>query len=209
MTFLPIAQRELRIASRKPTTWRLRWIFAGVALITWFLLLTTSRSGMPVAEKGKMLFVAIGVLTLAFSLLAGVFQTSDCLSEEKREGTLGLLFLTPLKGYDVVLGKLIVTSLRAFYGLLAVLPVLSLPLLIGGVTPGEFWRMTIALMVILLFSLSLGMLVSAFSRDSRQACGTTLLILICLCALPFWIARMPLWFGRAPWNFLQWPSPIW
>jgi ABC-type transport system involved in cytochrome c biogenesis permease component len=116
VTFLPIAQRELRIASRKPPSWRLRWVFAGVTLITWFLLLAASRRSMPIAEKGKMLFIAIGLLALAFSLFAGLFQTSDYLSEEKREGTLGLLFLTPLKGYDVVLGKLIVTSLHAFYG---------------------------------------------------------------------------------------------
>jgi hypothetical protein len=164
---------------------------------------------MPIAEKGRMLFVAMGVLALAFSLFAGVFQTSDCLSEEKREGTLGLLFLTPLKGYDVVLGKLIVTSLHAFYGLLAILPLLSLPLLIGGVTPGEFWRMTLVLLLNLLFSLSLGMLVSAFSRDSRQAFGRTLLALICLAALPFCIARLPIWFGRAPWNPVLWASPVW
>ena len=209
MPFLPIAQRELRIASRKSATWRLRWIFAGVTLITWLVLLTTSRSSMPAAEKGKMLFIAIGVLALAFSLFAGVFQTSDCLSEEKREGTLGLLFLTPLNGYDVVLGKLMVTSLHAFYGLLAILPVLSLPLLIGGVTVGEFWRIALALVVTLLFSLSLGMVVSAFSRDSRQAFVRTLLILICSAALPFGIARLPLWFGSAPWNFLLWPSPVW
>src|SRR5262245_8544040 len=101
MTFLPIAHRELRIASRKPGTYRLRWIFALLVLVIWFLLLVTSRNSMSVAERGRMLFTAIAVLAFAFCLFAGVFQTADCLSEEKREGTLGLLFLTELKGYDV------------------------------------------------------------------------------------------------------------
>src|SRR5256885_13337716 len=48
-----------------------------------------------------------GVLTAAstlYALLSGIRDTADCLSWEKREGSLGLLFLTDLKGYDVVLG---------------------------------------------------------------------------------------------------------
>ena len=32
-------------------------------------------------------------------------MTADCLSEEKREGTLGLLFLTDLRGYDIVVSS--------------------------------------------------------------------------------------------------------
>ena len=79
-------------------------------------------------------------LRLAFlgCLFSGVFLTADSLSGEKREGTLGLLFLTDLKGYDVVFGKLIATSLNGFYALLAIFPVLALPLVMGGVT---FWEL--------------------------------------------------------------------
>jgi len=106
-----------------------------------------------------MLFIAVGILAFAFSLLAGMFLTADCLSEEKREGTLGLLFLTPLKGHDVVFGKLIATSLHAFYGLLAILPLLALPLLMGGVTLGEFWRVNLVLVTTLFLSLAMGMFV--------------------------------------------------
>ena len=35
--------------------------------------------------------------------LCAMRNTADSLSAEKREGTLGLLFLTDLRGYDVVL----------------------------------------------------------------------------------------------------------
>ena len=66
---------------------------------------------------------------MIYCLFSGRISTADCLSEEKREGTLGLLFLTDLKGYDVVLGKLAATSVSAFYGLLAALPVLAVPVL--------------------------------------------------------------------------------
>src|SRR5215813_9790061 len=99
MTFLPIVERELRISSRKAGTYRVRWIFAGSVLAIWFFLLATSSHSMPTHTRSRMLFAAVGVLAFTFSLFAGVFLTADCLSYERREGTLGLLFLTNLRGY--------------------------------------------------------------------------------------------------------------
>ena len=96
---------------------------------------------------------------MGYCLAYGRRSTADCLSQEKREGTLGLLFLTDLKGHDVVLGKLVATSVRGFYGLLAVFPVLAVPLLLGGTTSGEFWRVVLVLMDTFLFSLAIGILV--------------------------------------------------
>jgi len=79
-------------------------------------------------------------LTLAATIVSGLFLTADCLSEEKREGTLGFLFLTDLRGYDVVFGKLVATSLRGFYAMLAALPVMGVTLVLGGITGEQFWK---------------------------------------------------------------------
>jgi len=84
----------------RKSTYRMRWLLALAGIVLWFLLLISSTSS--ITEKGQIVFVATGVVALAFGLLAGIFLTADCLSEEKREGTLGLLFLTDLQGYDVV-----------------------------------------------------------------------------------------------------------
>src|SRR5437016_11967975 len=206
MTFLPIVERELRVAARRRGTYLLRFLLALVALVFWFLLLVSARSSS--AEKGQILFTAIGIIALGFSLLAGVFLTADCLSEEKREGTLGLLFLTELKGYDVVLGKLMATSLHAFYGLLAILPLLALPLLMGGVTAGQFWRISLVLIATLLLSLSAAMLVSALSRDTRQAMAGSLLVLLAFAGILPVLWWLKAWLYRgASWDFLLWPSP--
>src|SRR5882757_986276 len=178
MTFLPIVERQLRESSRRPATYRMRSLLALAALAIWFFLLVASHN--TAIRKGMMLFIAIDVLALGFCLVAGIFLTADCLSEEKREGTLGLLFLTELKGYDVVFGKLVATSLHSVYGLLAVLPLLALPLLMGGVTSGEFWRVTSVLLLTLHLTLSIGMVVSALTRETRQAMSATLLIIVFL-----------------------------
>lgn len=182
MSFLPIVERELRVAARRPATYWTRFFAAVCVLIVWFVLVVSSRQ-ISTAALSQHLFIAFGVLALGFALFAGVALTADCLSEERREGTLGLLFLTDLRGYDVVLGKLIGTSVRSAYGLFAIFPILGLPLLMGGVTGGEFWRIVLVLLATLFLSLSLGMLVSSLNRDARQAVAGTFLGILLLSGL--------------------------
>src|SRR5262245_1959321 len=133
MTFLPIVDRELRVAARKRRTYWSRVTAAGIAIgIAWclFIIAELERSFFS-KQLGPILFSIFKWLSFAYAAGAGVFLTSDCLSEEKRDGTLGLLFLTDLRGYDVVGGKLLATSLRAAYGLLAAFPVIGLSFLLG------------------------------------------------------------------------------
>ncbi|MEI8041613.1 MAG: ABC transporter permease subunit [Verrucomicrobiota bacterium] len=183
MTFLPIVERELRVAARQHSTYWMRMVLALAAIAIGFFLYL-ARSQMPPQALAKEIFGGLGGLSLLYCLSSGRRSTADCLSEEKREGTLGLLFLTDLKGYDVVLGKLAATSVSAFYGLLAVLPVLAIPLLMGGVTNGEFWRTVLVLVNTFLFSLTIGVFASVLSRDARRAMGTNLLLLLALAAVP-------------------------
>ena len=68
----------------------------------------------------RQLFAALAGCAFILCLFAGVFLTSDSLSEEKREGTLGLLFLSSLLGSDIVLGKFSALALNAFFRRLCV-----------------------------------------------------------------------------------------
>src|SRR5438034_7974520 len=152
MRFLPIVGRELRVAARRRGTYWLRsGVALGVVIAATFIFLMSLRD--PPREVGPIIFYVLTGASLLYCLLAGLRSTADCLSEEKREGTLGLLFLTDLKGYDIVLGKLACTSLKSFYGMLAVFPVLAISLLLGGVAPGEFWRVMLVAVNNLFFSL--------------------------------------------------------
>jgi ABC-type Na+ efflux pump permease subunit len=185
MTFLPIVERELRVLSRLTGTYRKRVLAAGVVELAAMALLFTGSLVPTPSDVGIFMFHVLSWMLLLFCLFEGVRRTADCLSEERREGTLGLLFLTDLKGYDIVLGKLAATSLDSIYGLLAVLPMLGLSLLLGGILQGEFWRMALALANVLFFSLSAGVWVSARSRLERRAvAGTIWTVLLCLGA-PF------------------------
>jgi hypothetical protein len=146
----------------------------------------TGVRGFGGPRMGDVLFYGITWPSAAAALCAGLFFTADCLSEEKREGTLGFLFLTDLRGYDVVLGKLLATSLRGLYALLALFPILAVALLMGGITGAHFWKTCLALLNALVCSLAAGLFISAISRDSQKALAGALLLLI------LWTAGGPL-----------------
>ncbi len=184
MTFLPIVTRELRVTARKRSTYWMRFAAAAVALaFGGYTFMVLQFAGIS-TFAGRMLFGSLIGLIWIYAVLGGVFKTADALSEEKREGTLGLLFLTDLKGYDIVLGKMVAASVNWFFGLVALFPILALSLLMGGVAPGEFWRKILGLTNLLFYSLALGMFVSSFMRHERRAAGFTLLLLLILMFIP-------------------------
>jgi ABC-type Na+ efflux pump permease subunit len=215
MTTLPIVERELRVASRRRMTYGSRLAGAGIACgVTAWLLVRASVALSP-AQAGSNLFETLSNIAFMACLAAGALLTADCISEEKREGTLGLLFLTDLRGRDVVFGKLAGTSLHAFYMLLGALPVMMIPLLLGGVTTGELLRMTMVLLNTMFFSLAVGMFISTLNvRQRRTIFITTIVLFVVGLAFHFMggvLRRIsPRWtyqlafeadFIPRPWNF--------
>jgi len=213
MISLPIVQRELRVTTRRRATYWIRSFAVVLATVIAFYMLTTVEQWATPAQAGANLFATLTGVAYFCCLFPGVFLTADCLSEEKREGTLGLLFLTDLKGYDVVLGKLAVTSLNAFYALLAIGPLLALPMLMGGVTLGELGRVMLALVNTLVFSLAMGLFISSISWKEQNAmmaaAGLLFFTGIILPALggPYeWLSPRLAFRHAASANFLAWPQ---
>jgi ABC-type transport system involved in multi-copper enzyme maturation permease subunit len=94
---------------------------------------------------------------------------ADCISRERREGTLGMLFLTPLKPAHIVIAKGLVHGLRAATLVVAVVPVLTIPFLLGGVA----WQQVV-LSVGMYFNatcwcLAAALVASALTRSTNRA----------------------------------------
>ena len=181
MNPFPIVGRELLVASRRRETQLIRFVTAltAIVVLAWMFIVMRMDNAPP-HQFSQIIFGVIAGFAFFFCNLAGVRLTADTLSEEKRNGTLGLLFLTNLRGLDVVLGKMSACSLQAVFGLMAVAPVLMVPLLMGGVTPGEVGRMVGILFAALFMSLSVGMVCSAQFKSSKAAIGTTFLFIFIL-----------------------------
>jgi ABC-type transport system involved in multi-copper enzyme maturation permease subunit len=177
----PIVSRELLVASRRRETQLIRFVTAltAIVVLAWMFIVMRMDNAPP-NQFSQIIFGVMAGFAFFFCNLAGVRLTADTLSEEKRNGTLGLLFLTNLRGLDVVLGKMSACSLQAVFGLMAVAPVMMVPLLMGGVDPAEVGRMVGVLFAALFMSLSVGMACSAQFKSFKTAIGMTFLVILIL-----------------------------
>src|ERR1041385_6213956 len=160
MRFLTVAERELRAAARQKRTYRLRWI-AATGTFTLLLWLGWVFDVFANRGAGPTVFRVCSVAIFLSCLFIGAAETADCLSREKREGTLGLLFLTNLNSAEIVAGKLCSNALALIYLLVAIFPVMALPVLIGGVTLANFSCSVLAIVNGLFFAIAAGFLASA------------------------------------------------
>src|SRR5437899_5562345 len=152
MFLSPVIDRELRGRARQGATYWARYGAAGIAIIFALHLSTTlsSRAGVPGA--GASTFISLGWVALLAACAAFVL-TADSISSERREGTLGLLFLTGLRTHDIVFSKLVAAGLAAVFSILGALPAMALAILWGGVTGVQVVRTAMSLLAILFLSL--------------------------------------------------------
>lgn len=202
MTLLPIIQRELLVQARRPATHRLRVGTAAAGLLGFAALLFLG--GAPDSLRGQQLYLAISSFGLAYALFAGVLLTADTINEERAQGTLGLLFLTDLRPRDILLGKLIASSLNGVYVLVGLLPLLGVPLLFGGVALGQVAGHAVLLVVTLVLSLAVGLGASRVKRETGQAISHGLASMAAFALVPLALAPVP----GVLWSHLAMASPV-
>src|SRR5580658_1411501 len=167
MPCLPLIERELRVAVRKqrPAQGRLKiaaLATGGSILFLWFGALTHDHS------VGRSLEQLLCLAGLSFVLKAPRL-TAGVLAEERRNQTLGLLFLSGLGPVEVFAGKFLSSALVAFTNLLAIFPMLALPFLTGGVSYELFLAIICALPALMLFALAVSLLASVLTREDGMA----------------------------------------
>lgn len=179
---LPIVERELRVAARQ---WRTYWgrSIAGAAALGMVLHLIWAAGMLRAPGSGAMILKIVSYMALAFCVFAGMNRTSDCISSEKRDDTLGLLFLTHLRAHDIVLGKLAAASIHSILFLISIVPILSVPVMLGGVSGSDLMRVPLSLGNALLMSLGIGLLASTLfklQRHAALAASSTLILIVAI-----------------------------
>ncbi len=184
MRVLPVFARELRTESRQWFTYWLRVLGALAGLLTFAFTYSVTSLVLTPQQQGGVLFSNVHTAVFVAIWLLVPLLTADCLSRERREGTLGLLFLTPLTPTGVVLGKLSVHLLRALMLWLALVPILTLPFLLGGVSGSWVLSVLLTDSTSICLALAAGLLASAHSSQWHRALiATGLIALLFLCAL--------------------------
>jgi ABC-type transport system involved in multi-copper enzyme maturation permease subunit len=180
MIVLPVIQRELAASARQIATYSSRTAGAAalLAVCTYFELKYQFAVGL-----GAFLFAQLHVALEAAIWLSVPMLMADCISRERREGTLPLLALTALRSRDIVIAKGLSQSLRALTICLAALPVLTIPILLGGVSG----RQVIASINSALSSLCLVTGTTLLASSLCKSWTVAISLAMTLSALCFWL----------------------
>src|SRR5438552_3749524 len=137
MLLTPIIERELRVEARRPWNYWTR-VLAGSAGLWVVLILGLRYSWLEPQAFGHFVFARLFTLLFYLIWLIVPLQFCDLMAREKRDGTLPLLFLTPLTPASIVLGKALAQLLRASTIMLVLIPLMTLPILAGGLQVRDF-----------------------------------------------------------------------
>ncbi|MDB6056623.1 MAG: hypothetical protein JWO95_467 [Verrucomicrobiales bacterium] len=170
-TFLPVLHRELRENSHRAFNYYLRPLAAGIAMFLLWLCVHNVEKEMNAPSMGLFLFSLLHTFLLLLIVIIVPVMTADSIAAEKRNGTLGLLFLTPLTARGIMIGKGCAHAFRAFTLWLSVLPILVIPFLLGGIAWFDVATAITMQFCAILISLAAGMLASALFRKRNATFG--------------------------------------
>jgi len=143
--FGPVFRKEFWVACRRKRTYVLQAVFVGTLALIVYLAWLAWTSGWPaefvpvgeLAEVGAGLFgVYVWAQFLLMCLVAPI-EAAGLVAEERRRGTLELLFVTDLSKFDILVGAFLSRMLRLMLLVLLGLPVILCVLLFGGASPAQ------------------------------------------------------------------------
>lgn len=166
MRIVSVIHRELRVQARQPFTYWLRAVGLLVLLAGGTLFL---EDELFEANLGGRLFGAMHFLCYLALWILLPLAAADCISRERREGTLGLLFLTPLRPSHIVIAKSVAHGLRAVSLVFALVPAFTIPFLLGGVP----WQQAVMSLIVncnvLCWGIAAALAASVLSRTANRS----------------------------------------
>lgn len=190
MNLRPVIERELICEARNPANYWLRLLAAGALLFVGAVYALDEATPVP-AWQGTLMFERMNLVILLTIFVLVPMMTADAIAREKREGTLGLLFLTPLKARDIVIGKCLIHGVRALTLLVATVPMLALPVMMGGVSISQLLSMVAFDLSALCVALAAGIYASTRQVEWFRAVAAALLLSFGL-SLLYWTCAVPL-----------------
>jgi len=137
-------------------------------------------------------FMVPGIVGLLLSIIT-LILTSLAVVKEKEIGTLEQLIVTPLKPYQIIIGKLIPFVILGFFAVVIILA--SMRFVFDISVKGDLFFLFISSFLYILSTLGLGLFVSTISKTQQQAMMiaifTVMMPMIFLSGFAFPIENMP------------------
>lgn len=154
------------------------WARLFSVLVLLVLLFVAHFRSMYAITPGLDFFRSMAHLGIALICLAGVGHFANSVTEEKEEGTLGLLLLANISPLAILLGKSTNRVLSAILIFAAQFPFALLSITLGGITITQIFATYISLAAFLFLIANLALLASVVSRRSSEAAALMVLLLL-------------------------------
>ncbi len=151
--------------------------WTGLALV---LAMERSWYGAPGLQLFQSVVLADGILLA----LLGVGYFSNRITEEKEDGTLGLMRMAGLNAVSILLGKSVGLMLTSFMLLAAQIPFVLMAITLGGVSIDQVMFAVCLLGSQVIWISGLGVFFSTLMPTARMAAGATLLALLASWSFP-------------------------
>ncbi len=193
----PIFAREALTLPRRPRHYAMRVVYLG---LLWVLALTAWQATVgwdrpatlgDTSRFGLLLFQVLTYVQLTLMMFFAALSGASTITYEKDRRTFILLLLTDLRNHEIVLGKLLGSLLQIGVFLAAMVPMLALNLLLGGVSGGQVVQAVVVLGATGLAAGSLGVLVALWRDKTFQALALTVLFLVLYLCLVQGLALLP------------------
>ncbi len=174
---LPLLTKELVEQAARWQTYAFRvgyalLLFGGAYWMFQGILAEQSVNALGVLGKGKEMFRSLVGLQMLGIYLFMPAMTCGAITQEKERNSLGILLLTRLNPFTIVMEKLLSRLVPMLSFQLLSLPLLAYAYALGGITQLEFWC---SLWMLALASLQVGSFAIACSTFARTTVGAFIL----------------------------------
>ncbi len=176
------------------------WMLCATVGLIFLFLLGASASATAMTAPGLKFFESSLFIVLGFITLAGVSYFASAITEEKEEGTLGLLRMTDLDPLAILLGKGTSRLSGALLLLAATMPFTFLAVTLGGVSARQVVASYLCLGAYLILLANLALLVSVLSPRGAVASAVMAAVVLGSSALAALLKTAPAWLAKLPYG---------
>lgn len=167
----PVLRNECKMAVRNKRFTMTLFIY--IAVIAFGVLLYYKEFSSDVfasgleRENSAILYMIMAIVQAVFLMFLVPSLTSSSISSEREKQTLDILLSTRLTSLQIILGKLLSSSLRVVIIIICTLPLYAVASLMGGLNLGNIIEITAFFIVNTIFVGALGILISTSFKTSK------------------------------------------
>jgi ABC-type transport system involved in multi-copper enzyme maturation permease subunit len=192
----PVFHQELVTSARRARYFLWRVLYAGLLLVVLLFVyllsyaMTGSWSYQIAAVFARQYLQSFAVLQLGAVMLLGPAMAAGAIARERERRTIEYLFTTHLSSAQIVLEKLAAAISQLSLAVMAGIPVLAIAMLLGGITSGELFDVSLVTFSTLVAVTSISLAASTICRRAREAVSMTYALLFIVMLGPVLLAGL-------------------